>query len=153
MSLLGEESFKDHEHVCYGNTRAKLSSSFPKSVFFFCWGIFDVILPPCRTVSPDIREQTHALLGVAVWLLGGQCLMCQLKVDMFCNVPKWWKNFFLTLDGKSTHALEHEGCHLYSRLYHCEQSNYSSDGWWTSYTTFAVSSSLREGFFSSRLPF
>lgn len=40
---------------------------------------------------------------------------------MFCNMPKWWKNFFLTLDGKSAHTLEHEGCHLYSRLYHCEQ--------------------------------
>lgn len=64
---------------------------------------------------------------------------------MLCNVPEGCKAFFLTSDGKSVHALEHEDSHLYSRLCHCEQCNRFSDGWWTTHTSSAVSSSLREG--------
>lgn len=101
-------------------------------------GIVVLELRPSCSVSPGTGEQMGVILPVAVWWLSGQGLVRHLKADMFCNVPKWWKKSFLTLDSKSVCALEQGDCHLYSRLYHCEQWNHSSDGWWASYSSFAV---------------
>lgn len=142
MRGVSEETFWDDKHAGYGNTRAE--PWLPKICVHLLVGVYLVgyCLPaepwPSCSASPDVWEQMRVIPHVAVQSVSGQRLICQLKVDMFCNVPKWWRKFFLTLDGKSICALEHGDCHLYSSPYHREQYNYSSDGWWTSCSTFVV---------------